>query len=205
MLSGLQPEQLARLILPLGDVTKHDIRELAEKSSLPSAHSPDSQEICFVDDNDYPAYINSLGYRGKEGSFIAPDGTNLGPHKGCEHYTVGQRRGLDVSYGTPVYVREIQDGGDIALGSSDELFAKRISLSGTITTPYIFEPGSEFEVKVRSAARPVRCKIVEFTETGFVTEFEEPQRAPTHGQAAVFYDGEYVAGVMTITNGKFVR
>lgn len=196
MLSFLKQEQLSRLILPLGERTKHQVREIAKEFGLKNATAPDSQEICFVPDGDYPAYINTQGFHGLPGNFLLPDGSAIKPHLGVEHYTIGQRRGLHVSYGSPLYVRRILENGDIQLGGNDSLFVDHVLLSGTATTPYAVQKGEPFTVKLRSAAKPAPCVVaVRLSNSDSIElQFVEPQRAPTPGQTAVLYDGEYVAG-----------
>lgn len=195
MLYALEQSQLSRLLLPLGDLTKQQVRDYARQRGLSAADQPDSQEICFIPDNNYPAYINGIGYYGKPGSFIAPDGTILQPHKGVEYYTVGQRRGLGISLGQPVFVQEILSNGDIQLGYSGQEFANGIEINCCKANPlYTLAPGQKYTVKIRSAAQPAKCTIDCFTGDMAVLRFEEPQRAPAPGQAAVLYDEDYVVG-----------
>ena len=115
MLYGLPQNILARLCLPVGEFEKSDIREMAASAQLASADAPDSQEICFIPDGDYAAYIAARGLVPLQGRFIGPDGEDLGPHKGVWHYTVGQRKGLNIAYGTPLFVRRIRPNGDVEL------------------------------------------------------------------------------------------
>lgn len=195
MLYSLTDEQLSRLILPLGELTKVSVRETAEKTGLISANAPDSQEICFIPDGDYPAYINSRGYFGKKGSFIAPEGGEISKHLGVEHYTVGQRKGLRISLGKPVFIRQIRSDGDILLGYSGEEYSSGVVVNNCrLHGNYPLVKGTCFTVKLRSAARPAACIIGEVLPNGFTLIFSEPQRAPAPGQAAVIYDGEYLVG-----------
>ncbi len=195
MLYSLSQAQLARLVLPLGGRTKAAVRDIADAAALPCAAAPDSQEICFIPDGDYPAYIAARGYAGKKGNFIAPDGRALGPHKGVEHYTVGQRRGLHVSLGAPVFVKEITAGGDILLGFSGDEYSAGVRVARAAVNPaFSLGDGGAFSVKLRSMAQPAGCRVEGFDGESFRLVFDEPQRAPAPGQAAVLYHGEYLVG-----------
>ncbi|MEG2931102.1 MAG: tRNA-specific 2-thiouridylase, partial [Ruthenibacterium sp.] len=105
MLYRLPQDILARLCLPVGEFEKDDIRLMAAQAGLASANAPDSQEICFIPDGDYAAYITARGFTGAQGHFLGPRGEDLGPHKGVLHYTVGQRRGLHLAYGETVFIK----------------------------------------------------------------------------------------------------
>ena len=194
MLYSLTQPQLSRLVFPLGELAKPQVRETARRLGLAAADAPDSQEICFIPDGDYPGYIHARGLRGAQGRFLAPDGAVLGPHKGVEYYTIGQRRGLGIAYGTPVFVKEICENGDIRLGLSGEEFSRGMIVEQPVVNPIWREPlGGEFEVKVRSVAKPAPCFVEPLPGGTLRVEFKTPQRAPAPGQAAVFYDGEYIA------------
>ena len=192
MLYRLPQDILSRLLLPLGEFEKEDIRAIARESGLPCAEEPDSQEICFVPDGDYAAFIAARGCSGKTGHFIAPDGSDLGPHQGVLHYTVGQRRGLNLALGKPVFVRRILENGDVQLGWSGEEFYSTLTLRDVVT-PDGKPLAGEYEVKVRSAAKPVSCTVGEKDGAVCVT-FPEPVRAPAPGQSAVFYREGCVMG-----------
>ena len=190
MLYRLPQSILSRLVFPLGQIDKPSVREQAHSSGLASADVPDSQEICFISGNDYPAYINSLGYFGKKGCFILPDGRCI-PHRGVEHYTVGQRRGLGVSYSCPLFVSSINNDGDIVLSTEGGEFSSAIRVSGTLFNDFV-KPEA-LTVKVRSAAKNVPCTI-ERIGSELICRFDTPVRAPAPGQSAVFYSGSYVYG-----------
>ena len=190
MLYRLGQDILSRLCLPLGEFEKEDVREMARDASLPCADAPDSMEICFIPDGDYAAFIEGRGLAGKEGHFIAPDGSDLGPHKGVLRYTLGQRKGLGLALGKPAFVKAIRENGDVALGWAGEEFFGGMRLSDVCTPDGTPLPAGHYEVKVRSAAAPVGCT---FDGEGMV-RFDEPARAPAPGQSAVFYDGDAVVG-----------
>jgi len=187
MLYRLGQEVLSRLLLPLGEYEKPAVRQKARALGLASADAPDSMEICFIPDGDYPAFIESRGYAARPGRFIAPDGRDLGPHKGVWHYTVGQRKGLGLSLGRPAFVKQITPGGDVILGWAGEEFFSSVRLR-EVCGPCL--PAGEYRVKIRSAAAPAPC-LFDGRDT---LTFLQPVRAPAPGQSAVLYRGEEVWG-----------
>ncbi|MDD6320624.1 MAG: tRNA 2-thiouridine(34) synthase MnmA [Oscillospiraceae bacterium] len=196
MLYRLPQGILARLILPLGEFEKDDVREIARDIELSCADAPDSMEICFIPDGDYSAFIRQRGYTPRSGRFIGPQGEDLGPHAGVDHYTVGQRKGLGIAAGRPLFVKAILPDGNIQLAESGEEYSTRLTLSGIVTPDGKDLPDGEYRVKVRSAAKAVRCRFVggaAGSGRGAVT-FPEPVRAPAPGQSAVFYRGGFVFG-----------
>ncbi|MEG1153604.1 MAG: tRNA 2-thiouridine(34) synthase MnmA [Ruthenibacterium sp.] len=199
MLYALPQEILSRLCLPVGEFEKPDIRAMAVESNLASADAPDSQEICFIPDGDYAAYIASRGCTAKQGRFLGPNGEDLGAHKGVLHYTVGQRKGLNIAYGKPIFIKRILENGDIQLALAGNEFADAILLTNLIRTDGTpFQNGDAFTVKVRSRASCVPCRIENATATTLTVRFDAPQRAPAPGQAAVFYEDDRVLGGGTI-------
>ncbi len=192
MLYRLPQDILRRLVLPLGEFEKEDVRAIAMESKLPCADAPDSQEICFIPDNNYPAYIAGRGHTGKAGRFIGPDGEDLGEHQGVLHYTIGQRRGLNLALGKPVFVKRILENGDIQLAWAGDEFYSTLTLGDVLTADGQPLNGA-YEVKIRSAAKPVPCTVT--TDADAVTvSFPEPVRAPAPGQSAVFYRDGLVMG-----------
>lgn len=192
MLYRLPQDILSHLILPLGEFEKEDIRAIAAESNLPCADAPDSQEICFIPDGNYPAYITERGYTGKTGRFIGPNGEDLGEHQGVLHYTIGQRRGLNLALGKPVFVKRILENGDIQLAWAGDEFYSNLTLTDIVTADDKPLDG-EYTVKIRSAAKPVPCTVTFGDDTVTVT-FPEPVRAPAPGQSAVFYRDNMVMG-----------
>lgn len=190
MLYRLPQDILKKLILPLGEFEKEDIREMAREMNLACADAPDSMEICFIPDGDYSAYIRARGYSPKDGHFFGPDGSDLGPHAGVDHYTVGQRKGLSIAAGRPLFVKTILSNGDIQLAETGQEYSSRLTVADLATPDGEPLPGGEYMVKIRSAAKPVLCS---YDGSGTVT-FPEPVRAPAPGQSAVFYRDGLVYG-----------
>lgn len=194
MLYRLGQQVLRRLLLPVGEYEKPDIRAEAERLGLDAAGAPDSQEICFIPNGDYAGYIEARGFCAPRGRFLAPDGRSLGPHKGVVHYTVGQRRGLGIALGQPVFVKRILPDGDIQLGFSGEEFYRAVLLDDLVEQGAGLQTGQRYTVKIRSAAKPVPCTLLARRGDGILLAFDQPARAPAPGQAAVLYRGELLVG-----------
>lgn len=190
MLYRLPQDILARLVLPLGEFEKDDVREMARGLGLSCADAPDSMEICFIPDGDYSAFIRGRGFTPKSGRFIGPQGEDLGPHAGVDHYTVGQRKGLGIAAGRPLFVKAILPCGDIQLAETGQEYGNRLTINDPTTPDGKPLPPGEYLVKIRSAAKPVPCA---YNGQGSVT-FPEPVRAPAPGQSAVFYRSGLVCG-----------
>lgn len=200
-LYNLTQEQLKRTLMPVGQYSKDEIRKIAEKIGLLVANKPDSQDICFVPDGDYAAYIEeNAGVKIPEGNFVTLDGKVLGKHKGIIHYTVGQRKGLGLSLGYPAFVLEIRpETNEVVIGTNEDsmtttLKANRVNFMSVEDLP---EPKRAF-AKIRYNHKGAWCTVEKTGEDEITCTFEEPQRAVTPGQAVVLYDGEYVLGGGTI-------
>lgn len=200
-LYNLTQEQLKRTLMPVGQYSKDEIRKIAEKIGLLVANKPDSQDICFVPDGDYAAYIEeNAGVKIPEGNFVTLDGKVLGKHKGIIHYTVGQRKGLGLSLGYPAFVLEIRpETNEVVIGTNEDsmtttLKANRVNFMSVEDLP---EPKRVF-AKIRYNHKGAWCMVEKTGEDEITCTFEEPQRAVTPGQAVVLYDGEYVLGGGTI-------
>lgn len=201
-LYSLTQEQLAHTLMPVGDYTKEEVRRMAGEAGLPVAHKPDSQEICFIPDNDYAAFIDrEAGERvPKPGSFVTKDGKVLGQHLGITHYTVGQRKGLHLAMGHPVFVTEIRPETDeVVIGEAEDVFGTElvcdhISYMGMaeLTKP------REVTAKIRYNHAGEKCVIERAGEDRIRVTFKQPVRAITPGQAVVFYEEDYVLGGGTI-------
>ncbi len=202
-LYNLTQDQLSHTLMPVGKYSKDQIRQTAEKLGLSVAGKPDSQEICFVPDHDYAGFIDaSLGQKMPEGNFVNSKGEILGRHKGITHYTIGQRKGLNLSMGRPVFVTRIcPETNEVVIGDNDEIFSARVK-AGKLNFMAMAAPGKgetfRAIAKIRYNHKGAPCSITRTGEDEIVCTFDEPQRAATPGQALVFYEGEYVAGGGTI-------
>jgi tRNA-specific 2-thiouridylase len=202
-LFGLKQEQLARTQFPLGEFTKTQVRQTARRMGLPVADKGDSQEICFVPNGDYAAFIEAyfreqgmaLGER--RGEIVSTDGRRLGEHSGVHRFTVGQRRGLKVAVGEPLYViRTDAATQQVIVGRRDELLRAELTVAEVnwIAFPELRGP-VRARVKIRNKHVAAPATVHPTPEAGRVgVHFDEPQRAVTPGQAAVFYDGDTVLG-----------
>ena len=195
VLYPLTQHQLAHTLLPLGELTKDEARQKAAQNGFVNANKADSQDICFVPDGDYAAFISkTLDTEFSQGDFLDLDGNVIGRHGGMIKYTVGQRKGLGMGFGRPMYVITKDPAlNTVILGDEPNLFTKRVivrdvnfialeALNDTINC--------KGKLRYRHAEQP--CKIIPLDKTTILAEFNEPQRAPTPGQSAVFYDGDTV-------------
>lgn len=191
VLYHLSQEQLSGVLLPLGDFRdKETIRKKAEELALPVAQKPDSQEICFIPDNDYAGFIlRRTGTEPPEGDFVDGSGHVLGRHRGILHYTIGQRKGLGIAFGKPMFVTRIDAGTNrIVLGESGTEFSSSL-MAGDLNfiLPMDLSQKRKVLAKVRYAAKAAPAQL--WMDGGRIyVEFETPQRAVTPGQAVVFYD-----------------
>ena len=216
-LFGLTQEQLSRTLFPLGGMTKPEVRELARQHNLVIAEKPDSQEICFVPGGDYKRFLEAylteqgdtptaISSKTVAGEMVTSDGKVIGEHAGVHNFTVGQRKGLGVATGSPLYVIQIKnDTRQVVVGKDEELYsrtllARRVNL---ISTAELREP-MRVAVKIRHKHQPASAIIEPAGASAGPDEvrvtFDEPQRAITPGQAAVFYDGDLVVGGGWIEN-----
>lgn len=197
-LYNLTQEQLSRTLMPVGEYTKEQIRELAVRAGLPVADKPDSQEICFVPDGDYAGLIDRLaGDRVPgPGDFVTTDGRVLGRHKGISHYTIGQRRGLELPMGERVFVKEIRpERNQVVIGTNADIFTTEVFCKDVnyMSVSDITEPVRAL-AKIRYNHKGDYCTVEKLSDGRLKCTFEKPVRAATPGQALVLYDGEYVMG-----------
>jgi tRNA-specific 2-thiouridylase len=201
-LFGLTQDQLSRTLFPLGDMTKPQVRDLARQHGLALAEKPDSQEICFVPGGDYKRFIDAyLADQGEAlpdtaGELVTTNGEVIGEHHGIHNFTVGQRKGLGVATGSPLYVIQISGANkQVIVGGEENLYsrtlrARRVNL---IAVDDLREP-MRVSVKIRHRHEPAHALIEKSDNDEVLVTFDEPQRAITPGQAAVFYDGDIVVG-----------
>jgi tRNA-specific 2-thiouridylase len=201
-LFGLTQEQLSRTLFPLGDMSKAEVREAARRFGIASAEKPESQEICFVPGGDYKRFIEAyLAEQGEDapeaaGQLVTATGEALGEHSGVHNFTVGQRKGLGVAKGSPLYVIQInQQSQQVVVGAEADLYSKtlRANQLNWIAIDRLEEP-MHVEVKIRHRHEPASATIEMTAPDGVTAAFDQPQRAITPGQAAVFYDGDLVLG-----------
>jgi len=213
-LFGLTQEQLSRTLFPLGGMTKAEVREVARQHGLASAEKPESQEICFVPGGDYKRFIEAyLEEQGEplpdsSGELVTTTGETIGEHSGIHNFTVGQRKGLGVATGSPLYVIQIQpaanaasgaasdsDANQVVLGPDELLYSKTLRARDLnwISIEALMEP-LRVSVKIRHRHEPAMARIKNTAPGEVTATFDQPQRAITPGQAAVFYDGEVVVG-----------
>lgn len=201
-LYNLTQYQLAHTLMPVGAYEKSEIRKIAEEAGLPIANKPDSQEICFVPDNDYASFIErEAGDRVPGvGNFVTKDGIVLGQHKGITHYTIGQRKGLNLAMGHPVFVTQIRpETNEVVIGEHEDVFSMELDCKklNFMAIENLEEPRKVL-AKIRYAHKGTMCTIKKTGDDTVHCTFDEPVRAVTKGQAVVFYDGEYVLGGGTI-------
>ena len=203
VLYGLTAEQLSKTVLPLGDYTKAQAREIAEEMKLCVARKSDSQDICFVPDGDYAAFIErNTGINFAAGDYLDLDGKILGKHKGVIHYTIGQRKGLGIALGKHAFVLDKNaNTNQVILGDEEHLFYKQVEVSGVNIIAADSLDGIRAAGKLRYRHTEQPCVIHQTSKDSVILEFETPQRAPSPGQAAVFYDGDVVLGGGTIVKG----
>ena len=198
----LTQSQLARLLLPLGGLTKAQVRELAQEAGFANAHRRESQDICFVLDGDYAGFIGR--YTGKApvpGEFVGTAGQIYGCHKGIIHYTVGQRKGLGLSFPQPMYVCGIRpQENQVVLGRDEELFSSALTARdlNLIAVESIPAP-MRVTAKIRYRHKEQPATALQTGPDELLVTFDQPQRAITRGQAVVLYDGDTVIGGGTIS------
>lgn len=201
----LTQEQLAHTLMPLGDYTKEEVRQMARQRNLPVAEKPESQEICFIPENDYRKFLREVaGPQIKPGPFLDLEGNVLGQHEGLPFYTVGQRRGLGIAAGRRLYVVDIDPARNaVILGPAEALWRSELVAEDNnfISIEELTSP-LEVQAQIRYRSRPAPAVISPLGEGLVKVSFLEPQRAITPGQAVVYYRGQCVVGGGTIAGGR---
>lgn len=199
VLYQLSQEQLSKIIMPLGDYTKDEIRQIASELKLENAQAKESQDICFIPDGDYAAFIESVGVENKDsnkkGNFVDRAGNVLGEHKGLIHYTIGQRKGLGLSLKSPMYVCEKRPwSNEVVLCDNESLFKKRVIARDVnfVGMESLLMP-TKVSAKVRYSQNETEAMAL-LVDDKLVVMFDEGVRAPAAGQSIVMYDGDLVLG-----------
>ncbi len=197
VLFTLGQQELRRLLLPVGEYRKDAIRDLAEEAGLTVANKPDSQEICFIPDDNYRKFVSDR-VRPRPGNLVSKEGDILGTHPGIQFFTIGQRRGLGLQGNTekPTYVMRIDaDSNEVVLGSQEDLLSTTLWASRVCYVSGIVPDGPvSVEAKIRYKAEPSPATVAPIGADAAIVEFEQSQRAVTPGQAVVFYDGDQILG-----------
>lgn len=197
MLYTLTQEQLSKVVFPLQSLTKAQVRDIARKASLPCADAGDSQEICFIEDDDYIRFLTeNVSSLPPEGDFTDREGNILGTHQGIHRYTIGQRKGLGIAFGKPMFVVGVDAKSNrVILGEAGEEYSSVLIADRVNFIPFdnLTEP-IEAECKVRYGNKIYKGKVFPIDAHSVKVEFEDKARAVTPGQSVVFYDGDTVIG-----------
>lgn len=198
----LTQEQLKNIVFPLGDYTKPEIRELTASLNFENANTKDSQDICFIPNGNYVEFLNKENLFGENGNFLDINENIIGKHSGIINYTIGQRKGLNVSFGKPMYVIDKNPHNNtIMLGDNTDLFKTRVEVKNVSFSAFEkFTNELEVFARLRYNSKEAKAKLNVLDNGNFVLDFDEPQRAVTPGQYAVFYDGDICLG-----GGEIVR
>lgn len=197
VLWSLSQAALSHCNFPLGDLSKAEVRALAAELQLPMATKGDSQDICFVPDGDYAAFIARItGKTPARGQFISSDGTVLGEHQGQLHYTIGQRKGLGIALGKPAFVvaKSAKDN-TVTLGENEDLFTTRLIAKQINLIPFDrLDSPMRLLAKARYRQEAAPARVEQIGENELLVEFEAPQRAICKGQSLVLYQDDYLIG-----------
>lgn len=193
---GQTQEELAKTLFPLGSMIKLEVREKARQMGLAVANKPESREICFVPDGNYARFVSEFSGADAPGPIIGPDGKEAGEHQGVFHYTIGQRHGLGISFGQPVYVKKIDPASRAVFLAYDSELWKRAFIVRELNWISIAPPKKETRaaVRIRYLAKEKPATIVPLSEDKVEVIFDAPERAITPGQSAVFYESDSVLG-----------
>ncbi len=193
----LTQNELSRVIFPLGDMAKDEIRSVAAEHGFVNAHKSDSQDICFIPDGDYIGFIEkTTDEEFPSGAFIDTNGNILGKHQGIIRYTVGQRKGLGIALGKPAFVcAKNPTNNTVTLCDDAELYKSVVAAHSAVFSGVeaLTEP-TRLKAKIRYRHEPAWATVTQTSQDTFVVEFDEPQRAPAKGQSVVLYDGDILVG-----------
>lgn len=196
VLFGMPRTHVEKLLLPIGEFEKHDVRKLAEDFKLPVFNKPDSQEICFVPDQDYAGLVRRRSPQAfRSGELVTPDGQVVGEHEGHQHFTIGQRKGVGVAFGHPIYVVDINPANNQVVLGEKELLMKRTLIAHQINvlSDRLASSGTlRCQAKIRYNHTPQPATVAISAEDELTVRFDEPQSAITPGQAVVCYDSDVV-------------
>lgn len=201
-LYNLTQEQLKHTLMPVGEYEKDAIRQIAVEQGIPVAHKKDSQEICFIPDNDYASFIEreTNGSVPGPGNFVTKDGIVIGKHKGITHYTIGQRKGLNLAMGHPVFVTDIRpETNEVVIGENEDVFTKELTCN-KLNFMAIEDVKDSYRAltKIRYSHKGAMATLIRTGEDTMKCVFDEPVRAVTPGQAVVFYEDGNILGGGTI-------
>lgn len=197
VLYNFTQDQLAHTLMPCGDYSKDRIREIAKEIGLRVHDKKDSEEICFIPDNDHGSYIKRhTENKVKPGNFVDKDGNILGKHKGIVYYTIGQRKGLGIAFGTPMYVIDIIASKNlVVLGAEKDIFKTQLIAGNTNFIPFDqLKEEMKVSAKIRYQSKPCSATITPIEHNKIKVTFDEPQRAITKGQSVVFYMDSLLVG-----------
>lgn len=199
-LYNITQEQLAHILFPLGDLHKDEVREIARRYQLPTAEKAESQEICFIPDDDYRRFLTEdAGLSNPPGSIVNLKGETLGKHEGIHNYTIGQRRGIGLTYPEPLYVIAIRpEQNQVVVGTKDEVWSQSLIADRVNILHWPTDDNAKLSAKIRYSAQAVPCQVEILPEYELCVSFEQPVRAATPGQAVVIYHGRKVIGGGTI-------
>lgn len=206
MLYRLKQDQLSRILFPLGEITKEEVRVIAHSINLPIHQKKDSQDICFIPTGDHLNFLkNKISLN--NGNFVLK-GEVIGPHKGLEAYTVGQRKGLGISHSHPLYVQDIEfETSTVYVGKEEELFSSIVEADKLNLIYEELHLGEEVELmgKIRYSQKEFSCRVQLLEKNLIRAHFDEAQRAPTPGQSLVLYKNDYVYGGGIIKKASKLR
>ncbi len=206
VLYGLNQRQIARTLMPLGEYTKEQVRRIAADLDIPLANKADSQEICFIQDDNYREFLRGKTGDIKPGVFLNLEGDVIGEHRGIPFYTVGQRRGLGIATGERLYVLKIDPGRNaITLGPEEATLGSSLIAGDVNLILYDRLDGPlEVEAQVRYKGKPAPATLTPLPGDKIKIDFHKPQRSITPGQVVVFYHGDYLAGGATIEGAGII-